>query len=157
MRRLQTTQRFPLVPITHHSARDVTVIGLALFCTALLGCGKSGALDKVVVSGTVTLDGEPIPNGEVLFYPIEGTPGSVSGGPIKDGKYTAKGRGGVPVGKHSVEIRAFRAPSRAGTGDLAVEGGPAVQYLPPKYNTQSEIDVEIDSSNRTQDFALTSK
>lgn len=105
----------------------------------------------------MTLDGQPIPNGEVLFYPIDGTKGSVSGGPIKDGRYVAEGRGGVPLGVHEVQIRAFRAPTTKLTGMAAVEGGPAEQYLPEKFNAFSELRAEVDSSTTTLDFHLKSK
>ena len=50
----------------------------ALLLAALVGCGGSG-LDKAIVSGVVTFQGEPIPNGDILFYPQPGTSGPVSG------------------------------------------------------------------------------
>ena len=58
-----------------------------------------------------------------------------------------------------MEIRGFRAPRSAGTGDIAVEGGPAEQYLAAKYNEQSELSVtiEADGSNVIQDFDLSSE
>lgn len=129
----------------------------ALGTLLLVGCGSSSGPEKIVVEGNVTFDGQPIPNGEIMFYPIEGTPGSVAGGPIKDGKYTAKSRGGVPVGRHRVEIRAFRAPSKPQTGPDAVEGGAAEQYLPLQYNAYSELTSVVDASNPTQNFDLTAK
>lgn len=130
------------------------VATLTLIVVIAVGCVDSGGLEKVPITGTVTLDGQPIPNGEILFYPLQGTRGSVSGGSIKDGKYVADGRGGVPLGSHKVEIRAFRAPKKSLTGVAAVEGGPAEQYLPRKYNVQSELEAEVDSSTSTLDFHL---
>ncbi len=128
-----------------------------LAALACAGCGPPAGLQKVIVEGAVTLDGTPIPNGEVRFLPIEGTAGPVSGGPIKDGQYRAESRGGVPVGKHRVEIRAFRAPSGRQTGVAAIEGGPAEQYLPERYNTKSELTATVGASESRQDFALSSK
>jgi len=127
---------------------------------AILGCGPSSKIDKVIVRGHVAFDGEPISNGEIRFYPIEGTAGSVSGGPIKDGKYVAKGRGGVPIGKCRVKIRGYRPPPESSTGDVAPgleEGRPAVQYLPEKYNAHSELvaRIEDNGSDMTLDFDLT--
>ena len=119
------------------------------------GCSDGNKLAKVPMTGVVTLDGSPVPNGEILFYPLDGTRGSVSGGAIKDGKYIADGRGGVPLGTHRVEIRAFRAPSKA-LGAAALEGGPAEQYLPQKYNIESELKADVDSSSETLDFDLKS-
>jgi hypothetical protein len=126
-----------------------------LVCLAVLGCGPSSDIDKVVVTGRVTLDGQPIPNGELRFIPDAGTKGPISGGPIKDGVYKAAGRGGVPVGEQVVEIRAYRP--QGGPQAAANEGGPAEQYLPPKYNDQTTLRATIDPSTETQDFELTSK
>jgi hypothetical protein len=127
----------------------------ALLCIG--GCGPSSKLDKVVVTGTVTLDGQPLPNGEIRFFPIDGTPGSVSGGPIVDGDYRAVSRGGVPVGNHRVEIRGFRtATASRGGPNTSLEGGPAEQYLAAKYNTETELTRQVDAKNKVQDFQLTS-
>jgi hypothetical protein len=126
-----------------------------LACIALTGCGQSSDLDKVVVTGRVTLDGQPIPNGEIRFIPDAGTKGPISGGPIKDGAYKAEGRGGVPIGEHLVEIRAYRP--QGGPQAAATEGGPAEQYLATKYNEHTTLRATIDPSTETQDFELTSK
>lgn len=121
----------------------------------IAGCSDDNMLPKAPLTGVVTLDGNPIPNGEILFYPLEGTRGSVSGGAIKDGKYIADGRGGVPLGTHKVEIRAFRTPKNPSSA-AALEGGPAEQYLPRKFNIDSELKAEVDSSSETLDFDLKS-
>jgi len=130
---------------------------LALLAATAIGCADRSGLDKVPISGEVTLDGQPIPNGEILFYPAEGTKGSVSGGAIKDGKYVADGRGGVPLGKHHVEIRAYRASTKVLKGEVALEGGPAEQYLPKKYNVESELQADVDDSTTEINFQLQSK
>ncbi len=113
-------------------------------------------MDKVVVSGVVTLDGQPISNGEIRFIPTSGTIGPVSGGAIKDGAYTAQAKGGVPIGTHQVEIKAYRAnpKSKAAAG---AEGGAAEQYLDARYNSQTTLTATIEPDTETKDFALTSK
>jgi len=109
---------------------------------AVAGCGgESSDIQKVVVQGTVALDGQPVANGEVRFYPMPGTRGPVSGGPVRDGRYIAEGRGGVPVGRHAVEVLAFRPPS--GAKAAHPEGGPVEQYLPEKFNEETELTAEI--------------
>lgn len=138
------------------SVRQLTSLAIAILAAATLGCGQSSDLDKVVVRGMVTLDGQPIPNGEVRFIPTNGTKGPVSGGPIKDGAYMAQGRGGVPVGEHRVEIKAFRAAGKPGQS-ISPEGGPAEQYLDRRFNEQTTLTAKIDASTETQDFQLTSK
>jgi hypothetical protein len=143
--------------ILQRRSHSLLVSSLALICA--VGCGKPTGLEKVVVSGTVTLDGQPIPNGEIRFIPAPGTTGPVSGGPIKDGAYVAKGKGGVPLGEHLVEIKAYRAmakgPGQAASADP--EGGAAEQYLDNRYNEQTTLKATIAADTETQDFQLTSK
>ena len=136
--------------------RRLSSLALVLFAVTSIGCGQSSDLDKVVVRGTVTLDGQPIPNGELRFIPTNGTKGPVSGGPIKDGAYVAQGRGGVPVGEHRVEIKAYRPATKPGQ-PVSPEGGPAEQYLDKRFNEQTMLTAKIDASTETQDFQLTSK
>jgi hypothetical protein len=126
---------------------------LTLFA-ACIGCGTSDGPQKVVVTGVVTYDGASIANGELRFYPIEGTKGAVSGGEILNGAYTAQGRGGVPVGKHRVEIQAFRPAQGQVAGP---EGGPVEQYLPARFNEASTLTAKVTTETEKLDFALSSK
>ena len=47
------------------------------------GCGTSAP----TVTGTVTVDGHPLENGSITFFPIEKTPGGTSGAAINQGKF----------------------------------------------------------------------
>ena len=126
----------------------------------LAGCGRSGGLEMVVVSGTVTYQGKPIEDGDIRFIPTGDTKGPTSGAPIRNGRYEITARGGVPAGIHRVEVFAFRI--RRGGG--ALEGGrgrapgelPKEQYLPKKYNDSSELKATIESgrSRISKDFNL---
>ena len=140
---------------------------LVLCCTLLLwvvagGCGGSG-IERVIVAGKVTLAGKPVEKGFIRFYPIKGTVGPMWGAQIADGKYRADGKGGVPVGIHRVEIEAFRTVKSGPVGPDVFEdfggNGPAVaevQYIPARYNAQSELELIVDteSSASPVDFAL---
>ena len=126
---------------------------LLLLLAGLAGCGSSSGIEKVVVGGNVTFEEELVGNGEIRFYPTEGTRGPVSGGPIKDGRYITQGRGGVPVGTHLVDIRAFRPDPRYKGHP---EGGPVTQYLPEKYNANTTLVVTVSQQESTHDFALSS-
>jgi hypothetical protein len=136
----------------------LSFLTLTLTLACLAGCGKSSGIEKVVVTGMVTLDGQPIPNGEIRFIPASGTPGPISGGAIKEGQYVAQGRGGVPLGNHQVDIRAYRVKAKGPgqAGSIDAEGGPAVQYLDAKYNERTTLTAEIDATTQTKDFELTS-
>jgi hypothetical protein len=133
----------------------VSLAAIVSFLAVLAGCGGGNSgLQKVIVSGTVTLDGSPIADGNVRFYPIEGTKGAVSGGPIHDGVYAAHGKGGVPVGRHRVEIQAYR-PAKG--QPASSEGASIEQYLPPRFNENSTLTAEVTTETEKLDFALSSQ
>ena len=88
-------------------------ICVALLVTVFAGCSGRN-LDKVTVSGEVRHNGKPVKHGQIRFVPIDGTNGPVSGGVITDGHFVADGKGGVPLGEHRVEIRAYRPARGAG-------------------------------------------
>lgn len=138
-----------------NSFSRISALTLAFLFTC--GCGRS-ALDKVVVSGAVTYRGEPVGNGEIMFYPTGSTQGPMSGASIKDGRYVAQGKGGVPVGTHRVVVRAFRAGGgqSAAAANAGIEGGVREQYLPKQFNEQSTLEATIDGneSEVIKDFDL---
>lgn len=49
------------------------------------GCGRA----QPVLSGAVTINGQPVANGFVTFFPVEGTK-SACGAEVKDGQYAVK-------------------------------------------------------------------
>ncbi len=140
-------------------------MGMAVACGALAfaGCGSEGP-ERAIVSGTVSYGGEPIKAGQIRFIPSKGTKAPTSGAEIIDGRYTAEARGGVPVGTHRVEILAHRpnARFRELTESLPpdateLERPPRQQYMPAKYNTNSELEITIEpgSGTITENYELT--
>jgi hypothetical protein len=65
---------------------------------------------RPTVSGTVLLDGEPLPKGRIRFVPIEGTSGGDGGDAIREGKYSISK--GLREGKYKVEIQGMRGGAR---------------------------------------------
>ena len=144
---------------------DPTIISFVLVCIggvlACAGCGDSSGLKMVEVSGSVTLDGQPLPEGQIRFVPTGETKGPASGAAISEGRYTVTNRGGVPAGTHRVEIRAERPNQqgrRAGPYDPGYEPDELIreQYLPARYNAASELTATIPDDQRRfeLDFAL---
>ncbi len=86
------------------------VLGLAL-CLALVGCG-SDRLSVGEVHGAVTAGGQKVETGTVRFVPIDGTKGPATTARIQNGEYRADARGGVPLGKHRVEVAAEKKTGR---------------------------------------------
>jgi hypothetical protein len=126
-----------------------------------VGCGREG-LERVVVGGNVTYQGEPVAVGKIRFFPAEDTMAPMSGAFIVDGKYEARTKGGVPVGSHTVEIVAHRVDPKyahlEGNTSPDTDGAlPLQQYLPAKYNKQTELTLTVPSgsSRITKDFELT--
>jgi len=123
---------------------------LGAFGCFLPGCGGSGPLP---VSGTVTLDGQPLPSGDILFEPVDGTTSS-DGGTIKDGKFSFTSK----PGKMKVKIVALReAPGPPLKGAMGEPLPNTQQYLPAKYNTATELTAEVKKGGDNKfDFALVS-
>jgi hypothetical protein len=99
----------------------------ALLAATLLvagGCGDPAPPPLTAVSGTVTIDGKPVPSALVTFYPLfEGFGGEVIAEGITDaqGRYTLAcplGEGGC-VGRHKVTVA--DAPSPDDTREQSVE------------------------------------
>jgi hypothetical protein len=115
----------------------------------------------VVLSGSVTYHGQPIPNGRIRFTPAKDSAMPASGAFIVDGKYVADSHGGVPVGPCSVQIEAYRPLSEDGKPETATAHPGAgrvklFQYLPKKFNADSRMGLTIEpgSGQITQDFEL---
>ena len=137
---------------------------LPVACCVLLltACGRGG-LERAVVTGRVTYQGQPVAKGKIRFIPVKDTKTPMWGAFIHDGKYEARGKGGVPVGTHKVEIVAWRTKSDAAettnppTSDQFLGGvPPGQQYLPEKYNAKTELKITIPpgSGKIVRDFDL---
>lgn len=120
-------------------------IALGALLVGLVGCG--GPTDKIVVSGEVTFNGKPIDDGVIRFRPVDGTEGPVTGAMIVNGMYKVKNKGGVTTGTNRVEIEGYR-PTQGGKKMPEMPGmdpNPRDQYVPKKFNTESELRITIES------------
>jgi hypothetical protein len=107
-----------------------------------------------VVHGTITFQGNKVDTGAITFVPIDGTPGPVSVGTITDGEYRIDARGGVPLGKHRVQVEARNKTGRKVKEDDGYDIRVVDQTVavgPPQYaGSQSPLVREItaDSDGR---------
>ncbi len=141
-------------------------VSASVVCLVLCGCGGGKAeAKKYPVSGTVNLDGKPLPDGMIFFK----TPdvGAIDPIPIKDGQF----QGQAQAGKRRVEIAAYRegktptmyakSPPPAGPDGKPIPGMDATQrenYLPARYNTLSKLSEEVKPEGPNQfKFDLQSK
>ena len=91
--------------------RYLTVF-LCLLLPLSVGCGKGSNLQRKIIEGDVTCDGQKVAAGTVRFVPVGETKGPVTVAIIIDGHYRTFNRGGVPLGKYRVEIQARRATGK---------------------------------------------
>jgi len=127
---------------------------LAVAATAPGCAGKRRELPPLgEVSGTISLDGQPLPKASVTFVPFER--GQASHGSTDDAGryrlvYTTNTPGAV-VGSHRVEIR-------TGGEGYDKEGvfHESVERLPLKYHARSELTATVAAGTNELDFKLTS-
>ena len=128
--------------------------GIALLAGLLLawGCSKAEH-NPCSLSGTVTVDEQPLDGGSLLLLTEDG---QVSGAAVKtDGKYTLQCKPGtykVAVGPHEVIVGADGVP---------LDGLAPVNSIkiPKKYQDvgTSELEVVVTEGSNTYDINLTSK
>lgn len=129
--------------------RFLAACGLALM-PCLAGCGCRDGL--TVISGTVVYGGRPVQRGVIAFLPVDGN-GPTAAAVVSDGKYSVKAAPGLK----RVQIEAYNVIGRRSVvpGDLT---SPMVdlqeQFLPVRYNTESELTCEITGDAWTHDFVL---
>jgi hypothetical protein len=123
------------------------VVGLA--GVAAGGCGGPPKAD---VHGTVTLDGKPIADGLIEFFPVSGA-GQPGAAPIKDGKYQLT----VSPGEMKVSVYATEVIGKQkmyDTPDSPWEDK-VRNLIPEKYNTQSELKASVKAGPNEANFDLT--
>lgn len=141
-----------------------------LLFPAVMGCGDSG-LVLVPLTGTVTLDGQPLPFKSLMLVPAEGTAGHGAGG-YSDGQGNYKLRAivpgavkdfpGCPPGKYQVVVTEPQVPlSDADFTDPASqvaaetdEPAPAIMIdMTPKKQVKGSIPAMY-TSNRTSPLVI---
>ncbi len=127
-------------------------LSVACVILAVAGCGRSDGL--LTISGTATLDGNPIQDGSVSLMPVDGK-GIAGGGTITNGRYTAESS----PGQMAVQIYAHEKFEKPNPTREEVERGLHIdtrQLLPAVYNQQSKLRINVSADNRTHNFELTS-
>jgi hypothetical protein len=122
------------------------LIGLALGCSA---DAKHGT-----VSGTVTLDGQPLKSGTIRFDSVDGRTAAADAS-ITDGKFTAK----LPTGDKRVSITSPKVIGKKKMYDTPDSPVYDVteELLPKKYNAKTELSMTLTAGSQSKDFPLKSK
>lgn len=135
------------VMLTLFGRSGILVTTLATFMFA--GCSNEPRLYPV--SGSVSLDGQPVADGDIMFVSTDGVRGP-DPGKIKDGNYALK----TTEGKKRVEISASKirpGGARGGGGEPVPE-----EYIPTRYNMESKLNADVQPNNKNRfDFTLEGK
>lgn len=129
-------------------------IGLMLAATLLAGCGRKIQRtfeERVFVTGMVTVNGSPLPDGQIVFESGDDIAAGIppGSGNIVQGQYRAS----VSFGTKTVRISS-RVPGRrsASAGDE-----PADQSAPPAYKDEGRFGAAIEKDGpSTFDFEIRS-
>ncbi len=144
-------------PIVQLSSREPGALQRRLLCFAVLlvaaglsGCGGGDeGPELAVVRGTVTLDGKPVQGAIVQFVPLGGEGTTSVAETDADGRYELQyttNRSGAVVGECLVRIE---------SGDPIIVGGENLgnrEVFAPRYNTNSELKVTVESGKNEFNF-----
>jgi hypothetical protein len=136
-------------------------IVIATYSISMTGCG--GGNERLPVDGSVTLDGQPISKGQIIFLPMDGTSSPTAGAIIEDGRFSVPAEKGLMKGKFRVEISAMRATSQTDQSLNVASGQMEVvekleSIVPPRYNRESALIVEVEEGAQNSfPFELKSK
>jgi hypothetical protein len=135
-------------------------LATALLTLAAGGCNRDSSevdvLPRVAVSGHVTLDGKPLPQGKIQLQPDASTSGVMVVGEIRDGTFSIdRAKGPVP-GKYHVQISSlpvFVIKEDEIPGSLPK---PTPEKVPRQYRSKSSrLEAEVKSSGPNSfEFAL---
>ena len=126
-----------------HAVAGILFCCMCVVAMSLAGCGAGGDRPQLGrVSGTVTLDGKPLPDATVTFrHPQKrASHGTTDENGCYDLIYIRDEKGAA-VGTHKVEI------------DTGTEETP--EMVPAKYNVRTTLTAEVKAGKNNVDFDLT--
>jgi hypothetical protein len=141
-----------MVPTRPQNASRYAIL-LAVLISSTIGCSSRSDIPPLgEVTGTVTLDGNPLEAATVTFAPAKGRPSI--GMTDSLGSFTldyAAGYGGAVVGSHTVRISTERyVENTDGTTDFFKE------TIPAAYNTESTLAADVQPGENRFTFDLSS-
>jgi hypothetical protein len=125
-------------------------VSASVLFLAAAGCGPNAAR----VSGTVTLDGQPLTTGNVSFHP-DGDSGAPAYGQIDaQGRYSLStgSDAGLPPGKYVAVVVATKDPPKP--YDATGAEIPPIPITPAKYSQVSTSDLRVDVKSGQNDIPL---
>lgn len=130
--------------------------GLSVLLLVCFGCGDPAGPELGEVSGTISLDGEPLPNVNIQFTPSNGGPPSF-GGTNAEGVYKlmfSHEASGAVLGTHDVSITARDVPTDENGNPVNSEKPPEI---PARYQSPGALTADVKAGSNSVDLALDSK
>ena len=115
-------------------------LALALLAAGPIGCSAEKPDHPLAyASGNVTLDGEPLPEGRLIFTTVKLGLNDVV--PIRDGQFSGR----VALGDRQVMISVIKLmdPPPSTMPGVEDSGQVPTETLPPRYNTETTLSATI--------------
>jgi hypothetical protein len=132
--------------------RSTHLVLVAVLGLAAAGCSRSrDDLPREPVAGSVTMDGQPLPEAVIQFSPV----GDPAKGPtvganaeIKDGRFSIPREDGLVPGPYKVsishaELKDVQAKGKVNTSIPSRTKKIGPERIPPRYNANTELKAEI--------------
>jgi hypothetical protein len=132
----------------------VSGVTIVFLLSTGVGCGGGSSPS---IGGRVTVDGQPVQRGNILFVP-RGATGGVTGGEIVDGRYAVSK--GIAPGTYRVEVRQPRPSSRMVPKPFGMPGEtvPGLEEgIAADANEESGLEVTVTSGANAADFNVRSR
>ena len=132
--------------------RTTVVLAILMLVWVALCLGGCGGNDgRVKVTGTVSVDGQPLKSGSISFQPVAGNAAPSSGGGVIGGQFDLPADRGLMPGKYQVTIAAFRSTGRMFPGPVA-----SPESVPIKFNEADKLEATIVAGGKNHfEFQLT--
>jgi len=141
-----------------------SLLPMAVAGLMAIGCSGEVGDDKPrePVSGKVTLDGQPLPEGVILFAPAgSDSAGASATGKITNGEFSIPRVEGPVPGSYKVSISHTDQPEGRVKIELKKKGKTTAktkELIPARYNSQTKLTVEIPKGGKSElDFSLESQ
>jgi hypothetical protein len=128
-------------------------IGLGLLMIAG-GCGGVKGPELAMVTGIVTLDGQPLPEARLVFQPSGKAASPSIAETSPDGRFKLafnRNKSGAMIGTHQVKITTAKLVSGDGGKETF-----RPEKLPPRYNGQSELAYQVQPGRNNFEIKLES-
>ncbi|QDT55207.1 hypothetical protein Pan44_32490 [Caulifigura coniformis] len=114
--------------------------GLLLTAFGIAGCGGGGPEGPPLakVTGVVTFEGQPLPDGEIIVRAADGS--HAAGSHVQEGKFELN----ATEGKKVVEVTAWReVPGKFREDNPGEKTAVREQYIPRQFNEQTKLELEV--------------